>query len=41
MTGLAYARTVMERIEVLARFSEEPGCLTRRSFSDAMRQAND
>ncbi len=41
MTALAYARSVMERIEVLARFSEEPDCLTRRSFSDAMRQAND
>ncbi|HWF19335.1 MAG TPA: allantoate amidohydrolase [Verrucomicrobiae bacterium] len=35
------ARTVMERIEALARISEEPGQLTRTFCSTAMRQANE
>ncbi len=35
------ARTVASRIEHLAALSEEPGLLVRRSFTPAMRQAND
>lgn len=34
------AQLVMERIEILAAFSEEPGRLTRPSFTGALRQAN-
>ncbi|MCG8347380.1 MAG: allantoate amidohydrolase [Chloroflexales bacterium] len=34
------AQLVMERIEILAEFSVEPGRLTRPSFTDALRQAN-
>lgn len=36
-----FARIVMERTEILAGFSMEPGRLTRPSFTPAMRQAND
>jgi allantoate deiminase len=34
------AETVMQRIETLARFSEEPDRLTRRFATDALNQAN-
>ncbi len=37
----AGARAVMDRIEILAGFSEEPGRLTRRFASSAMRRANE
>src|SRR5437867_12761091 len=37
----ARARTVMDRIDILATISEEPGRLTRRFASSAMRQANE
>jgi allantoate deiminase len=36
-----YAHTVMERCDDLAGFSEEPGCLTRRFSTPALRQATD
>jgi allantoate deiminase len=35
-----YARTAMERCDALAGFSEEPGRLTRRFATPALRQAN-
>lgn len=35
------AHTVMQRCDILARFSEESGCLTRPFASQAMRQANE
>ncbi len=38
--GQTRAAKVMERIETLAGFSEEEGLLLRRSYTDAMRQAN-
>ncbi|MDB6122560.1 MAG: allantoate amidohydrolase [Pedosphaera sp.] len=41
MSNIDPAGTVMERIEALARISEEPGRLTRTFCSPAMRQAND
>jgi len=41
MSTGALAQTVMERIEALARISEEPDRLTRTFCSPAMRQAND
>jgi allantoate deiminase len=41
MNNHLLAQTVMERIEALARISEEPACLTRTFCSPAMRQAND
>ncbi|GCE30816.1 Zn-dependent hydrolase [Dictyobacter alpinus] len=34
------AKTVMERCDILARYSEDPGCLTRRFASPQMRQVN-
>ena len=34
------AATIMERIEALARISDEAGCLTRTFCSPAMRRAN-
>jgi len=37
--ALAYAETVMERAEALGTISEEPGRLTRRVATPAMRQA--
>ena len=40
MEAAAHARRVMERIEALARWSEEEGILVRRSYSDAIRRAN-
>src|SRR5262245_44555510 len=36
-----YADTVMERCDVLAGFSEEPECVTRRFATPALRQAGD
>src|SRR5262245_33651639 len=36
-----YARTVMERCDALASFSEEPERLTRRFATPALRQASD
>src|SRR5262245_44453828 len=36
----SYARAVMQRCDALACFSEEPGRLTRRFATEAMRQAN-
>ena len=41
MSSIELARTVMERIEMLGKISEEPGRLTRTFCSPAMRQAND
>ncbi|MDB6016185.1 MAG: allantoate amidohydrolase [Pedosphaera sp.] len=41
MSTIDLAQTVMERIEALARISEEPDRLTRTFGSPAMRQAND
>jgi allantoate deiminase len=41
MSTIDLAQTVMERIETLARISEEPNCLTRTFGSPAMRQANE
>jgi|SRR5450755_84405 len=41
MTFDAAAATIMERCAILARYSEEPGCLTRRFATQAMRQANE
>jgi len=41
MSTNALAQTVMERIDALARISEEPDRLTRTFCSPAMRQAND
>src|ERR1039457_3583840 len=35
------AATIMERIEALARISDDAGCLTRTFCSPAMRRAND
>jgi len=35
------ARTIMERCDILGSFSEEPGRLTRRFATPAMRQANE
>lgn len=40
MTADVYARTVMEQIECLARFSEEPDRLTRRFATRALREAS-
>ena len=40
MADLEAAQTVTERADTLGRLSEEPGRVTRRSFTDAMRQAN-
>ncbi len=37
----ASAQTVMKRCDILAHFSEEPGCLTRRFASQALKQANE
>jgi len=37
----AEAGIVMDRSEILAGFSEEPGRLTRRFASSAMRQAHE
>jgi allantoate deiminase len=39
MTSELSARAAMERIETLATFSEESGCLTRRYGTPALRQA--
>jgi len=36
-----FARTVMERCDILATCSQEPGCLTRPSLTSAMRQADE
>src|SRR3954452_11510873 len=41
MSAIDLAQTVMERIEALARISEEPDRLTRTFGSPAMRQANE
>src|SRR5262245_45078260 len=40
MVAEAYAQIVMERIEALAAYSEEPGRLTRRFGTEALRQTN-
>ncbi len=40
MTDNTYAHTVMQRCDALARFSEEPGRLTRRFATTAMHDAN-
>jgi allantoate deiminase len=40
MTKDTYANRVMERCDILAGFSEEPGRLTRRFATPALRQAN-
>jgi allantoate deiminase len=40
MTNDTYAHTVMQRCDALAGFSEEPGRLTRRFATAAMRDAN-
>jgi allantoate deiminase len=37
----SYARVVMQRCDALAAFSEEPGCVTRRFATPALRQASD
>ncbi len=37
----ASARTVMERCEILASYSEEPDRLTRRFATKAMQQVNE
>src|SRR5260370_16895091 len=37
----ASARTVMERCDILGGYSEEPGILTRRFGTPAMRQVNE
>lgn len=39
MTNDSYAHTVMQRCDALARFSEEPGRLTRRFATAALRDA--
>ena len=36
-----FSRTVMERCDILATCSQEPGCLTRPSLTSAMRQADE
>ena len=41
MSADASARIVMERCEILATYSEELDCLTRRFATQAMRQANE
>ena len=41
MTFDASAATIMQRCDILARYSEEPGRLTRRFATQAMRQANE
>jgi allantoate deiminase len=41
MSDDASARTVMERCEILASYSEEPDCLTRRFASQPMQQVNE
>lgn len=41
MTFNTSARTVMERCEILASYSEEPDCLTRRFASKPMQQVNE
>jgi allantoate deiminase len=41
MTTESSARTIMERCDILGGFSEEPGRLTRRFATPAMRQANE
>ena len=41
MSVKASARTVMERCEILASYSEEPDRLTRRFASNAMRQVHE
>jgi allantoate deiminase len=41
MTADQYARTVMQRCDALAAFSEEPERLTRRFATPALRQANE
>src|SRR5271167_2475113 len=41
MTTESSARTIMERCDILGSYSEEPGCLTRRFATPAMRQANE
>ena len=41
MTGAAYAHTVMQRADILARNSEEADRLTRRFATPAMQRAND
>jgi len=41
MTVDASARTVMERCEILASYSEEPDRLTRRFATRAMQQVNE
>ena len=38
---MSLAETVMKRCDALARFTEEPGMITRPFASDAMRQAHD
>src|SRR2546422_1003040 len=40
IAAAARAKTVMQRLETLARISEEPGRLTRTFGSPAMQQAN-
>ena len=41
MSEIRYAHVVMERCDALASFSEEPGRLTRRFATPALRQAGD
>src|SRR6266849_1613393 len=41
MTVEFYARTIMERCDILGNYSEESGRLTRRFATPAMRQANE
>ncbi len=36
-----YAQHIMQRCDILARISEEPGCLTRRYATPALQQANE
>jgi allantoate deiminase len=40
MTNDSYAHAVMQRCDALAGFSEDPGRLTRRFATPAMREAN-
>ncbi|HET9221118.1 MAG TPA: allantoate amidohydrolase [Roseiflexaceae bacterium] len=41
MSADEYARVVMRRCDLLATFSEETGCVTRRFATPALRQASD
>jgi allantoate deiminase len=41
VTENSYAGVVMRRCDELAAFSEEPGCITRRFATPALRQASD